>query len=194
MGESKPGGTSLVQRDRIGFDNCGNPKQGGKEVAPTIERFNSILSHSHHWWTASRINEAVDNATHQHLVTKSIKRDKARLQSNQGDAGMWLQVPDPQNAAWNNLKAKRIFRIRLGLEILADGVTTCQRKKLDGNLCDAPLDRHGDHAMGCRCGYIRNGRHNGAADIWCKFCKEAGCETNNEVMVPRCGGNAHRQR
>ena len=46
------------------------------------------------------------------------------------------------------------------------------------------MDYYGDHAVGCRCGYIRNGRHDGAGSIWCNILKEAGYETNKEVLVP----------
>ena len=68
---------SLFAETGVGFDDYGVPKIGGADVEPTLERFNSILSYSHHHWTAANMNEEVDHATYDALWAGSGERDQA---------------------------------------------------------------------------------------------------------------------
>ena len=85
---------------------------------------------------------------------------RALLRSGGGPgAAAWLQAPSEPKEALDDQSWQCAFQLRAGLPVCEPG-QTCRHKRADGQLCGAPLDQYGAHAMQCSCGGGLVRRHN----------------------------------
>ena len=120
------------------------------------------------------------------LYNLGDERDRARLLSAGGPtAGASLvSLPCSDCAFYNDSNWRTVIQWRLGITGTPRRCRNESRsRKKRGELCDAPLDGDGDHALCCMRGGARYATHNCIADRICDFITEAGAKARRVVYV-----------
>ena len=132
----------------------------------------------------------VSEQRYRELMARATSEDAIRLLSTGGPtAGASLTAPLCfAGARFSDRQWSAACRWRLGLP--EPGPLGCCKNQAsgEGEACGEQLDSHGDHAVDCPRGPLRNFRHNDIADVYADIVDEAGAIARREVYVPELSG------